>query len=158
MQLVVFELGLTGAFGNTKLSQTITPQYDLYLESVRPHLYIANSPAGSLGMRVEDDRGRLVMASPTVTIASMKAAFSNQTYVHAYFKFDFGIGLKEGISYNLSLVSSGGYTYSNTVFVGWVNGHDLGKHTEDYFNKTGVNAALDCELWVKKTIGKENAI
>ena len=72
--LVVHELGLTGAFGNTELKQLITvDDRDLDIVHIRPHLYRHLSPTGSLYMQVQDTNGKKIVDSAAVSIAALKA-------------------------------------------------------------------------------------
>lgn len=153
MDLVVFELGLTGDFGNTQLRQQIRPLIDLQVEAFRPHLYVEDNPAGSLFMEVQDLNGKTIAASNTVAISSITSA----TYFHGYVKFDISIGLRKDVSYNIALKPSG-YTYSASTFVGWCNDFDLRKVDTTVPSPIGVSSPLDMEIWTEQQIKRGDKI
>ena len=144
MNLVVSELGLSGDFGNAnELFLQFKPTENLNIVSIRPHLYIEDTPAGSLFLQVLDLNKRLIKQSNTVAISSITTA----TYFHGFVKFDLNLGLQKDQSYYLALKSSG-YTYGASSFVGWCNSFDSARRTEN-FEVAGVTAAYELEIWTK---------
>jgi len=148
MKLVVFELGLTGSFGNTQLSQQIRTTKDVQLEAIRPHLYVEDNPSGSLFIEVQDNNNKTIATSNAVTVSSITGG---STYFHGYVRFDILIGLRESVAYNVALKSTG-YTYSPTSFVGWANDFDLRKAIASVPSPVGVSSPLDMELWERKQV------
>lgn len=110
--LIVHEL-------ETSLTQTITVTAKKLVKSIRPHIYKANSPAGSLTLSIES--GGTEVATVTQTIAFIEAnVASNNTYFHGFVKFEFDnqVLLPSG-DYDLILTGSGGYTFDTNTYIGW---------------------------------------
>jgi len=149
MDLIVFELGLTGSFGNTQLSQQVRiANRDMQLEAIRPHLYVENTPAGSLFMEVQDANNKTIATSNVVSIGSIDGG---ATYFHGYIRFDIKVGLRQSALYNVALKHTG-YTYNASSFVGWCNDFDLKKVTANVPSPVGVSSPLDMELWERKQV------
>jgi hypothetical protein len=152
MNLNVFELGLTGSFGNTQLKQLITVGVkDLDLYAIRPHLYKHLAPAGSVYMQVQDSNGRKIKNSETIALSTIASGTGSESYFHGYIRFLIDLRLRRNTQYYLALVSTG-YSYSGSAFVGWCNDFDLRKVDPDFSNNAGFNAPLDFELWARKDI------
>lgn len=152
--LVVHELGVTGAFGNTELAQPITVgSEDLLVYAIRPHLYKHLAPAGSLYIQVQDSNGKKIKDSETVAISAITAVSGN--YFHGVVKFEIDVALKKETQYRIALKSTG-YTYNVNAFIGWCNDYDL-RRVETNFttpSTVGVNAPLGMEIWTRKKIIK----
>lgn len=151
MNLNVFELGITGSFGNTQLRQLITPTRDVRAAYIRAHLFKHLAPAGSVYIQIQDANGRKIKDSNSVTITDITA----QNYYHGYVRFALEFTFKAERTYYLALKSSG-YSYSAIAFIGWCNGFDLKKYGTSYTTPSivGVNAPLDFDVWEYKTVSK----
>lgn len=138
MKLVVHELQAT------ELSQSYTPERNVIVHAIRPHLYKHNAPAGTLKLQIYNGV-TLVGESDPVTIASISTA----NYFHGYVRFDLSCGLKRDTAYTFKLVGSG-YTFSESAYVGWCGGFDLGKYPATYTPESLLKYPLDLEVWERK--------
>lgn len=119
---------------------------DLLVHAIRPHIYRHNSPTGSLHLEIWDENEKTIAQSSSVAIASIGTA----AYFHGYVEFPFVEPLKAGSTYWVALKATGGYSFSESAYIGWCNDYDLRKVDADYTPNEGVSAALDMEFWVKK--------
>jgi hypothetical protein len=143
MKLLVEEL-------KTTLSQSLTVgDNNVFAVAVRPHLYKHGSPTGSVRMQIQDENGKLIAQSAAVAIS----AISSENYFHGYVRFDFTEPLKSGSTYQFVL-SSTGYTYSSSAFVGWCKDFDLRKYPSDYSPSDGMRSSFDLEIWELRTVSK----
>lgn len=151
MNLVVHELGITGAFGNTTLKQAIRPTRDVFAYAVVLHLYKHLAPAGSLYVQIQDSNGRKIKNSDVPAISTISSA----NYFHGDVRFLIDFSFRNQVNYFIALKSTG-YTYASNAFIGWCNGFDLKKYPCDYTvpSTIGVNAPLDFAIWEKDTISK----
>ncbi len=142
MQLATKQLATSGL-----LFQPITPTKDINLHAIRPHLYKALAPGGTLKVSVRDGNNKIIKESETITISTISTA----NYFHGYVRFLISMPLKSGTEYRISLAAAGGYTYAESDHVAWVIAHfDLAKVSSTY-NPTAVfDSPLDLELWEKK--------
>ena len=130
------------------LAQTlVTPPKNVFVEVLRPHLVRYGSPAGTLQMLVLDSTNTQIAASNVLTISSLAPTFG---YAHGYWEFDVNAGLKANQSYTFKLVSGGGYSFSESAYVGWVNGCDLGKYSPTTAPPNLLQWPLDIEVWHRK--------
>lgn len=127
--------------------QTITPTSNLIVEAFRPHIYRHNSPTGSLRIKVNDNNGKLIKQSSAVTISSI----GTLAFFHGLVKFDINVGLQKDQSYRIELVGEGGYTFSESAYIGWVNDFDLRRVSASYSPNVDFNAALGMEIWTRGT-------
>lgn len=128
------------------LYQQIVPTENLNLVHIRPHLLIYGSPSGTLQVQVRDSNDRIAGASNTISISTLKT----QTYAHGYFRFDITQPLISGVTYRIALVGGGGYTFSETDYVGWASDWNDEKISTTYTQSGDVDSPLDFELWVRK--------
>ncbi len=139
MRLLVDEL-------ETSLYQEIqTKHQHMMIGAIRPHLLIFNKTglgAGTLKMQIQDTRGRVIATSETLNIASL----STLDYAHKYYRFYIDAGLRANTTYRIALVAGGGYSFSESAYVGWCNGWEF-RQNANYSPSDGVNAPKDFELW-----------
>lgn len=140
MTLVVHELAAA------ELYQELTPDRNIIVEAVRPHLYRHLLPIGSLKVKIYLTDGTLVAESDPVTITDI----GSNNYFHGYVRFYINAGLQKDVTYRFYLVGSG-YTFSESAYVGWCTGLDLGKYPADYIPETDLAYPLDIEVWERKT-------
>lgn len=155
-QLVVFELGLTGLFGNTELRQLITiGDDDLDVYAIRPHLYKHLAPAGSVLMQIQDANQKKIKNTDTIALSAIASGAGSESFYHGYVRFLIDIRLRRNTQYYLSLQSTG-YTYGAGAFVGWCNDFSLRKAQPDSYVATsnGVSAPLDFEIWGRRQVIK----
>lgn len=120
-----------------ELKQTLTQEINLYqyrnyhIEGIKIGLLMFNSPSGTFILSIKK-QGETI-ASKSFDCDDIKQDL-NTTDDYAYLQkaltFN-GLKLKSG-TYQLEL-SSSGYTYSNSSFLGWIR--DFNNNT-DYFNNT----------------------
>lgn len=145
MQLLVEE------FDSTPLRQEITiGTQDLYLNTVRPHLYKHNSPSGELVLRLLDSNQRVIKETSALTVAAWEAAESLLDFAHQYVSFEIDTPLKSGTTYYVELEAQGGYSFSESAYLGWCYDYDLRKVSADYTPNAGYNSAFDFEFWARK--------
>jgi hypothetical protein len=139
MKLIVHELEASG------LVQELTATKTTNIYAVRPHIYRHNFPTGSLKMQILDTSDNLIGESAEVTIASIGSA----DFFHGYVRFLFSCGVTKDTSYKFKLVSTGGYSFNESAYIGWCNGYDLGKYDTTYTTSI-INTPLDLEVWERK--------
>lgn len=137
MQLIVDEL-----YSTTAQQITVGPK-DIQLYAIRPHLIRYQQPTGSLQIQILDQVGRLVDSSETIAIS----AIGSGNYWHGYQRFLITTELKANSVYQIALVASGGYLFSETAYIGCCLDFDLRKVPATYSPNTGINSALDLEIW-----------
>lgn len=142
MKLVVFELSFP-------VTQKITiGNRSLQLYALRPHIYRNNFASGSLTMQVQDSTGNLIASSDTVAIS----AIGSNSYWHGYQRFLISAQLKAFRSYEISMTFSGGYSFAEAAYIAWANDFDLRKVPANYIPNSGINAALDLEIWEMREV------
>lgn len=144
MKLIVHEL-------KTSLYQQIKVKEDnLLLYAIRPHLYKHGNPAGTLKIQLQDSNSKVIANSETLNISAISAA----TYFHGYVRFLISSPLTNLVSYRAVLIPGGGYSFSESAYIGWCKDFDLRKVNALYSPNSGLNAALDLELWIRRSIDR----
>ncbi len=143
MRLVVSEL-------RTTLEQEFTVTTDKMIERVRLHLCKYLSPAGTFTISIVNSED-VILASRSLTLAEMQTLGSDNLsidYYHGFVSFQFArpLALHEG-QYSVRL-SSTGYTYSDSAFLGWVRDWDDTNFEAD----TLTQYPLALELYVYQAI------
>jgi hypothetical protein len=138
MNIIVHELAV-------KLSQLITVGANpINLEAILPHLYRHNQATGSLQIQVEDTGGNMIAQSEIIAISALPSDLADW---HGYRRFYIKAHLRAGASYQISLLPLGGYSFSESAYVGWCNDFDLRRVPALYSPNQGLNAALDMQFW-----------
>jgi hypothetical protein len=145
MRLFVFDLQTSGT-----LRQQITPTRNIDMVAIRPHIYKSLSPGGTLTINIEDQHFNTLKSSNAVTISTISA----ENYFHGVVRFDIEYPLRKGLTYNVTLTAGGGYTFSASDNIAWVNDYDLRKVPTSYSNDTGFGGALLMEIWERREITK----
>lgn len=109
----------------TTLTQTITfNQYRKYhIEAIKIKLLMFNAPSGTFTLTIK--QGGTSLASKSFTSADIKTDLStsdNYAYLYKALDFDNSLILKNG-TYDFEL-SSSGYTFSNSSYLGWIKSHE----------------------------------
>jgi len=115
-KLVVDEL-------KTTLSQSITLTQDriYHIGGIKINLFMYNSPSGTFTLSLK--QGATTLVSETFTSAELKSDLStSDDYLYLYKAFSLNARLKKG-TYTLE-ISSSGYTYSSSSFLGWIKSHE----------------------------------
>jgi hypothetical protein len=109
-----------------------------------PHLYLHNGPSGALQMRIYDEEDSLIAFSENQVLDALPIT---EPYFHGQVRFLISALLKAHTTYRMQLKAGTGYTYAAASHVGWCNDFDLRRVPATYQPNTGVNAALDLEIW-----------
>lgn len=136
MKLVVAELTSSG------LEQIVVPSKNTIVEAIRPHIYRHNFAAGSLKLSIYDSLNNLVAESDPVAISSIQSL----AYFHGYVRFNINAYLKRDQEYRIKLTGTG-YTFSESAYIGWCNGFDLGKYDPITTPISDFAAPFDLEIW-----------
>lgn len=139
MKLIVHELEAGG------LEQIITPDKNTNVEAIRPHLVRYGHPVGTLKLELYDESAALVATSSSVTIDDI----GSMDYFHGYVLFPINVAMKRDQAYTLKLVAEDGYTFDESAYVGWVNGHDLAKYPINGTPASHFNYPIDYEVWAR---------
>lgn len=126
--------------------QVISPDEKMFVIAIRPHLYIHGAPIGTVKVQIQDTNGLVVAESNALTITSLKA----QSYAHGYFKFDIAANLTDESSYRIAIVCGGGYSFSESAYVGVCRDWDNTKSTLGYASTGAFSAPLDIEIWYRR--------
>lgn len=136
--------------------QEIVPSNNILLKAIRPHLYIHNSPAGTIQIRITDTNGKEIYATGTSTIASLKsqieAVVGANDFIHAWPQIEVKAGLRKNETYRIYVTCGGGYSFAESAYVGVCKDWDNTKITSTYSPSTEFNAPIDFELWERKNI------
>lgn len=137
MKLIVHEL-------ITTLSQDITIGLNhLLCYGIRPHLLKFGNPTGTLTLQLQDAFGKKIQDFETLNISSIPAG----NYYHGYIRFQNNVPLKADETYTIALIPGGGYSFSESAYIGWCKDYDLRKAPTAWTPSVGCNAGLDLELW-----------
>lgn len=106
------------------LSQTITVNKRIIVDSIRPRLYLHDDPAGTFTLSIK--QGATTLGSKSLTMADIKtnAGFADNQFHHGFFRFQFAnqVVLNPG-TYTVEL-SSSGYTFAEASYLGWIIDHE----------------------------------
>jgi hypothetical protein len=94
-----------------------------HLKAIRPYLYVHNNPSGTFTLEVLS--GSNVLDSVSFTSYDLYNSLNTEDlYAHLLYRVDLNktLPLKKG-TYKLKL-SSSGYIYSDSSFLGWVKEHE----------------------------------
>lgn len=148
MQLVVHELETSG-----QVRQLITVgSKPKMVYAVRALLFRYLAPAGNLYVEIQDENGKKIATSATVSAATIGTG----NYWTGYQRFLVTVALKANTSYYVSLKASG-YTFSELAYIGWCNSWEIKNVFEsDYDGAVGMAAPLGVQLWAYRTQNKGN--
>lgn len=142
--LVVDELKTTLT---QEVTLNLTPRQ--HLAAVRPHLYVHNNPAGTFTFAVLN-AADAVLTSDTFTSADVYTALgTSDDYAHAYFTISFEYRHLPPGTYKLRL-SSSGYTFSESAYLGWVRDHEDLIVPLDYTPSDDSENPLSYQVWVRR--------
>lgn len=128
---------------NNEVYQEISPTRNINMENIRPHLYIHGSPSGTVNVEFRDSNDRLIKAGTPQTITSLKT----DTYAHGYYNFPLKVHLKKSQTYRVAIVCAGGYSFSESAYVGICVDWDNSKTTRTYTADSDEQKQLDFEIW-----------
>lgn len=101
----------------------------LRIKAVRPLLYLHNDPTGTFTISLKEGVNTIDSKSVTGAELIANSGFTASQYHWGIFTFEFNKYnvLKKNITYTIEL-SSSGYTFDESSFLGWVKPH------EDFIN------------------------
>jgi hypothetical protein len=118
-----------------------SPDRFVDIRHVRPHIYKHAAPAGEFAIQIQTEDGNPMATSNYLDAADISAS----TYFHGYIRFDLNVHLRPNTDFYVALISTG-YTFSESAYIGWCNGFDLGRYT-NLGSSSDAFAELDFELW-----------
>lgn len=136
MKLLVKEL-------KSHLDQKVSCKRNANVQHIRAHLYLKNSPTGSVSLQILDANKQLIAVSNLVDLASITDA----PYYHGMVRFDVKAQLRLDTPYYFRLKSDS-YTFSESSYVGWCADFDF--KTYDRTDQRALFAPKDYEVWVLK--------
>lgn len=140
MKLIVFEVKSEGVY------QEVTPTRNVNVEAIRPHLIKHANPAGSIKVQIQDNNGDLITESSPVAISDL----SNSTYFHGHIRFDINASLKKDETYRIAVVGTGGYSFSESDYIGVCNSWEHSSYAASYSPATNEKAPFALEIWERK--------
>lgn len=132
MKLLVNEL-------KTEIAQAVSGDGFAVVEAVRLHLYKHGSPAGSVFVEIQDERGQMIAKSEVLPIESISEAL----YFHGQIRFFIKAYLQPAVVYRLVLKSEG-YSFTESEYVGWCCDFDFNTYPKNS------RYAQDYEFWTRK--------
>lgn len=127
-------------------SQEIMATRPIFINAIRPHLYIHGSPAGTVKVQVQDVNGYMIAESATQSIATLKT----EAYAHKYYLFEIDANLMQDGHYRIAVVCGGGYVFSESAYVGVCHDWDNTKSDLSYVAVDSFHKPLDLEIWERK--------
>lgn len=125
----------------------------LTIEGVRIYIYMHNAPSGTFTLSLKE--GATVHASKTFTSAEIKTDLStSDNYAHLWKVISFSnvIHLSKS-TYTLSL-SSSGYSFSESSYLGWVKPHENIFNLTDGLNDTDFNNPRGFQLFERRKVSQ----
>lgn len=92
------------------------------LEAIRPILLLFNDPSGTFTLTLKEGATTLEASSLSMSTILSDGNLTAGQYHKGALRFNFTTILNKGISYTLEL-SSSGYTFAETSYLGWVVEH-----------------------------------
>ncbi len=130
------------------MSQTFTLANDenYNVAYIRPLLYVYNSPAGTFTLTVT--QGTFTQ-SVNFTASDIQTALgTSDDYFYAWYRLNFTdqLSLKKG-NFTITL-SSSGYTFSESAWLGWVQEHEFRFNDLSYTPASDDDGPLSTQLFV----------
>lgn len=138
-----------------ELKSTLTQSFTVDLNrritvaGIRPYIYMHNSPTGTFTLSLKE--GATTHATVTFDSTEIKSDLvTSDNYAHLWKALTFvdPLQLSKG-SFSLVL-SSSGYSFSESSYLGWIKEHDNIFQTTDGNNNTDYNNPLSFQLFEKK--------
>jgi hypothetical protein len=142
MKLIIQEL-------DAPVVQAVTPDRNLNVVAIRPHIYRHNFPNGSLKIQVLDESDSVLAESESVDIVEIGGQ-TPLSFAHGYLRFDVNVSLRKDTEYKFKLMSGDGYSFSEGAYCGWVNGLDLAKYPVNGTPDGHFQHPFDYEVWERK--------
>lgn len=137
MKLIVHEL-------YSELFQVVKPLKNEFIQAIRVHLYKHNNPVGSLKLEIRDNNNKVIATSNTVNISEIAGQF-----YHGLITFEVSVSLQKESDYRLYL-SSTGYSFAESAYIGWCNSYDQLSYESEYQNTNSLYAPMSFEIWSLK--------
>lgn len=134
----------------TTLTQDFSwrPRERAHVIAARPHLYAHNNPAGTFTLALLNSSSATLASKSFLASDLYFALGTGNLYAQLYFPviFDQAIHLPTG-DYKLRL-SSSGYSFSESAYMGWVRDHEDLKVPLLYTPPDDFHNPLSYEIWV----------
>ena len=131
----------------TTLENEFTMTENAVISNVRPYLYIAGSPAGTLKCSIFN--GATEICTFTQTIAAIRSSFGDPNFLHGYVNFamDKAVYLPSGSTLKVVIEGTGGYVYDVNNYVGWIQEFENLKTTPTTTPGGDLDKPHTFELW-----------
>lgn len=136
MKLIVKEL-------IDKIDQKVSCIRNANVQHIRAHLYLKNSPTGTIKIQILDVNKQLIAESNLVNIADI----SDAPYYHGLVRFDVKAQLRLDTPYYFRLKTDS-YAFSEASYVGWCADYDFKTYKRN--TNKALFAPMDYEVWVLK--------
>jgi hypothetical protein len=134
---------LVSEINGSSVYQAIRPDSNKFVGAIRPHLYIHNIPSGTLKVQIKTSDGELIAESNARNIS----AITSSPEYHGYVTFYLQASLRSGVDYLVYIVAGGGYSFSESAYVGVCNDFDLRKYEPIATIIHPIFSPLDLEVW-----------
>lgn len=138
MKLLVTELS------TERKQKIVIGSENVQLYAVRLHLYRHLNPTGTLTVELRNAENQLLASSAALNITSIPATLD---YFHGWIRFLLSYPLKKNTEYFIALKAGGGYSFSESAYIGWCNDFDLRHVSSAYAPDGGTSAPLGIEVW-----------
>lgn len=128
---------------NNSVYQSIRTTRHIDLVALRPRLYLHGSPSGTIKVAVQNSSGLTIAESSDQTITDLKT----NTYAHGYYRFYITASLVKDEDYRFCVICGGGYSFSESAYVGVCTDWDSTKSQLDYTPSSAFEYPLDFEAW-----------
>jgi len=139
----------------TTLSQsiTLTQNRRVTIRAISLKVVMFNAPAGTFTLKVKS--GANTLTSKTFTSADIKSDLStadNYAYLWKVLDFSGNLQLENG-TYTLE-ISSSGYTFSESAYLGWIRPHENIFNTGDGSNDSILNNPFGFRIFELKRVNR----
>jgi hypothetical protein len=139
MKLLIEELK------SASVGQKITPNQNYNIEAIRPHLYKHNTATGSILVTVHDTNGNVIASSTPILISALSAS----TFFHGHVTFNIKASLQAGVEYLVRVTGIGGYTFSESAYVGFCRDFDFHTYPATYPVSGALASPFDIQIWAR---------
>lgn len=147
MQLIVWQVG-----GGDTVAQEYTATENQSLSYLVPHIMVRGTPGGSVYLQLQDSDGNKIADTESVSIATI--ADGNEVF-HGKYRFSITANVRKNVTYRVEMLTSGGYTYGVSDFVGWCNAWERRNVFDSAYSPNwGVQSPLILDFWANKYLKK----
>lgn len=119
----------------------------LIVVAIRPYLYCHNFPAGTFTLELLDENDSLINSQTFVSDSVYEGISTTNPYAHAWLRvtFERPSPIPKG-NYKIK-ISTSGYTFSESSYLGWVKEHEDLKVPVKFIVSGDQNNPLSFEIW-----------